>query len=115
MENQITEPTGDFVAPRHWIAPEELSSAYWSDAARLEKRGQEFHDKPVEAIALIDKFDSKGIARRDFLTLMGASMAMASFACARRPVHKIIPYVVMPEEIIPGVPNFYASTDPETG
>lgn len=115
MENQITEQTGDFVAPRHWIAPEELSPAYWSDSARLEKRGQEFHDKPIETIALIDKFDSKGIARRDFLTLMGASMAMASLACARRPVHKIIPYVVRPEEIIPGVPNFYASTDPETG
>ena len=40
---------------------------------------------------------------------------MASFACARRPVHKIIPYVVKPEEITPGVANFYASTDPETG
>jgi molybdopterin-containing oxidoreductase family iron-sulfur binding subunit len=40
---------------------------------------------------------------------------MAGFACARRPVHKIIPYVVKPEEITPGVSNWYASTDPETG
>ena len=41
---------------------------------------------------------------------MGASMAMATLSCARRPVHKIIPYVVKPEETMPGVPNYYAST-----
>src|SRR5690606_17312153 len=50
-----------------------------------------------------------------FLTLMGASMAMASFACARRPVHKIIPYVVKPEEVTGGIANYYATVCPETG
>ena len=59
--------------------------------------------------------DSKGIARRDFLTIMGASMAMTSLSCARRPVNKIIPYVIKPEEITPGVAAWYASTFPETG
>jgi molybdopterin-containing oxidoreductase family iron-sulfur binding subunit len=105
----------DFTPPRHWLGPEELNPGYWSDPATLERRGQEFHDKPIETLSLIEKLDTKGVARRDFLTLMGASMAMASFACARRPVHKIIPYVVKPEEIVPGVANWYASTDPATG
>ncbi|MBC7692730.1 MAG: 4Fe-4S dicluster domain-containing protein [Methylotenera sp.] len=114
MENQ-NSPQNSFSPPRHWIGTEELSEGYWNDPKAIEKRGQEFHDKPVETIDLIDKLDSKGIARRDFLTIMGASMAMASFACARRPVHKIIPYVVKPEEITAGVANFYATSCPDTG
>lgn len=104
-----------FVPPRHWVGPEELSADYWSNPQVKERRAQEFHDKPIETIAMIDRLDKEGIRRRDFLTLMGASMAMASFSCARRPVHKIIPYVVAPSTVVPGVPNFYASTHPETG
>ncbi|MFZ5981504.1 MAG: TAT-variant-translocated molybdopterin oxidoreductase [Candidatus Zixiibacteriota bacterium] len=53
-----------------------------------------------------------GMTRRNFLTLMGASMALASVAGCRRPVEKIIPYVTQPEEIIPGVPQYYATTMP---
>ena len=87
-----------------------MDASYWNDPKVREKRAQEFYEKPVEFIEKIDKTDKAGIARRDFLTIMGASMAMASFACARRPVHKIIPYVVKPEEITPGVANWYAST-----
>jgi Fe-S-cluster-containing dehydrogenase component/anaerobic selenocysteine-containing dehydrogenase len=99
-----------FVPPRHWIGVEELDAKYWTNPATKEKRGQEFFDKPVEAIDALDRSSKGGMARRDFLTVMGASMAMASFACARRPVHKIIPYVVQPEEIVPGNANYYAST-----
>ncbi len=100
----------EFTPPRHWISPEELNANYWNDPKVLEKRSQEFFEKPIELIDFIDRNDSKGIARRDFLTIMGASMAMATFACARRPVNKIIPYVVKPEEVTPGVSNWYAST-----
>ncbi len=52
------------------------------------------------------------MSRRNFLTLMGASMAMASLAGCRRPVEKIIPYVVQPEEVVPGVPTYYATSMP---
>ncbi|MGO3305222.1 MAG: 4Fe-4S dicluster domain-containing protein, partial [Sphingobacterium sp.] len=31
-------------------------------------------------------------------------------ACNRTPIHKAVPYVIKPEEITPGVPNFYASS-----
>ena len=41
---------------------------------------------------------------------MGASIALAGLAGCRRPVEKIIPYVIAPEQIIPGVPNYYATT-----
>jgi anaerobic selenocysteine-containing dehydrogenase/Fe-S-cluster-containing dehydrogenase component len=102
--------TPEFTPPRHWVGPEELDAGYWTDAKVREKRGQEFFEKPVELIDAIDRKDTGGIARRDFLTIMGASMALATTACARRPVHKIIPYVVKPEEIVPGVANYYATT-----
>ncbi len=51
-------------------------------------------------------------SRRNFLTLMGASMALAGLAGCRRPEEKIVPYVRRPEEIIPGKPLFYATTMP---
>jgi Fe-S-cluster-containing dehydrogenase component/anaerobic selenocysteine-containing dehydrogenase len=102
-------------SPRHWVATEELNPSYWQDEKVREKRAQEFYDKPIEALSAIENSQGFSLARRDFLTLMGASMAMSTVACVRRPVHKIIPYVVKPEEVTPGVANFYASTDPESG
>ncbi len=51
-------------------------------------------------------------SRRNFLTLMGASLALAGLASCRRPEQNIVPYVKPPEEVIPGVPLFYATTMP---
>src|SRR5499427_9562734 len=49
--------------------------------------------------------------RRQFLKLMGASLALAGVsACTRQPEEKIIPYVKQPEEVIPGRPLFYATS-----
>jgi len=52
------------------------------------------------------------LTRRTFLSLMGASIALAGLSACRRPVEKIIPYVKAPEQIIPGIPEYYASTMP---
>ncbi len=52
------------------------------------------------------------MSRRNFLTIMGASMALAGLTACRRPVEKIVPYVVAPEEVIPGVAEYYATTMP---
>jgi MoCo/4Fe-4S cofactor protein with predicted Tat translocation signal len=50
------------------------------------------------------------VARRTFLKLMGASLALAGVsACTRQPTEKIVPYVRQPEELIPGKPLFYAT------
>ena len=54
--------------------------------------------------------DSVVIARRDFLKLVGIGVAGAAAGCAKPPAEKLIPYLVAPEEILPGVPYFYAST-----
>lgn len=50
------------------------------------------------------------VQRRDFLKLMGASIALASTACVKRPVDYIVPYAEHPPEITPGVANYYASS-----
>ena len=50
--------------------------------------------------------------RRQFLTLMGASLALAGLGgCAVQPAptETMVPYVKAPEEIIPGRPLFYAT------
>ena len=52
------------------------------------------------------------ISRRNFLTLMGASVALAGLAGCRKPVEKIVPYVKAPEDVVPGIPKYYATNVP---
>ncbi|UCC72482.1 MAG: 4Fe-4S dicluster domain-containing protein [Gemmatimonadota bacterium] len=50
------------------------------------------------------------IKRRDFLKIIGLSGASTGLVgCAQEPAKKLIPYLVQPEEVIPGVANWYAS------
>ncbi|MEO5989042.1 MAG: molybdopterin-dependent oxidoreductase, partial [Candidatus Eisenbacteria bacterium] len=54
--------------------------------------------------------DSVVFTRRDFLKLVGIGVAGAAAGCAKPPAEKLIPYLNAPEDILPGVPYFYAST-----
>jgi len=48
--------------------------------------------------------------RRNFLKMMGASLALAGLtACTRQPTEHIMPYIRQPEELIPGKPLFFAT------
>ncbi|MCA3189048.1 4Fe-4S dicluster domain-containing protein [Cupriavidus sp.] len=60
-----------------------------------------------EAPAAADDPDSH--ARRNFLRVMAASAALASGACSGPPRETIVPYVHMPEGLVPGRPLFYAT------
>ncbi len=57
-----------------------------------------------------ETLESSSTSRRDFLKFLGFSTAAATVAACESPVVESIPYVVKPEEIIPGMPNYYAST-----
>jgi len=49
--------------------------------------------------------------RRDFLKMLGFTVGYATLASScEQPVRKAIPYLVKPEEIMPGEANHYAST-----
>ena len=54
--------------------------------------------------------EDPGHSRRDFLKMMGFSVAAASLAACEAPIRKAIPYVVKPMDVDPGIPNYYAST-----
>jgi len=53
-----------------------------------------------------------GISRRNFLSLIAASVALAGLEGCKKPVQKIIPYVEAEIGTIPGIPKYYASTLP---
>ena len=56
------------------------------------------------------------VARRTFLKLMGASLALGGFgACTRQPTETIVPYVRQPEDLVLGEPLFFATAMPMGG
>ncbi len=71
---------------------------------------QEFQSSPLREDELTNADRDHGWARREFLKLMGASLAMTTTACIRRPVQKIIPYNKAVEEVTFGLPSFYTSS-----
>ena len=93
---------------------------YWKSVEELKKdssivktlRQKEFVEEiPVDEF-LGDKktLETSSTTRRDFLKYVGFTTAAASLAACEGPVMKTIPYVVAPDEIIPGEANYYAST-----
>jgi MoCo/4Fe-4S cofactor protein with predicted Tat translocation signal len=88
-----------------------VSRTYWRSLAQIEDR-PEFRtfverEFPEGASEL-----PEGITRRDMMMLLGASLSLAGLAGCRRPAEEIVPYVVAPEEIVPGIPRYYATTMP---
>jgi MoCo/4Fe-4S cofactor protein with predicted Tat translocation signal len=95
-----------------------MNTKYWSSldelqqtAAAQEAMSTEFaREQSVENFLADDKLKETNTGRRDFLKFMGFSLAAATLAACETPVVKSIPYVVKPEEITPGIANYYAST-----
>ena len=57
-----------------------------------------------------EKLENTSTSRRDFLKFLGFSTAAATVAACESPVVESIPYIVKPEEVIPGMPNYYATS-----
>ncbi|MBZ5618771.1 MAG: TAT-variant-translocated molybdopterin oxidoreductase [Acidobacteriia bacterium] len=90
-----------------------LGRDYWRSLDDLAST-PEFRDLlerefPRQAIGWSEDEDAVE-GRRNFLKLMGASLALAGLtACTRQPTEHIMPYVRQPEELIPGKPLFFAT------
>lgn len=94
---------------KYWKSVEELNE----NSSIVETlRNNEFVEPiPVdEFLGDKESLSTSSTTRRDFLKYVGFSTAAASLAACEGPVVKSIPYVVQPEEIIPGVADYYATT-----
>src|SRR6476659_1189203 len=50
------------------------------------------------------------LSRRNFIKVMGASLALAGLSgCVIQPNERIVPYVSQPEYLVPGKPPYYAT------
>ena len=78
----------------------------------LDKLGQnEFVSKLPEDFSGDEKtLDKNTTSRRDFLKYAGFSTAAATIAACEGPIIKSVPYVFQPEQIRPGIANYYATT-----
>ncbi len=91
---------------KYWKGLDELKG----DVEFVEKANNEFPEEiPVDEV-FSRKSEQPATPRRDFLKFMGFSLATATLASCEAPVRKTIPYLIRPEEIVPGVANWYAST-----
>ncbi len=96
---------------------EELNKVYWrgieeltNDVEFVKNAEKEFaHDLPDS------KQGEENNNRRDFLKLMGFSVAAASLVACEAPIKKAIPFLNKPENLDPSIPNYYASTFFEAG
>jgi len=89
-----------------------VSRTYWRSLAQFEDR-PEFHTALEREF--LEEGPSElapGVTRREMMTLVGASLSLAGLAGCRRPVEEIVPYVTAPEDMIPGIPRYYATTMP---
>jgi molybdopterin-containing oxidoreductase family iron-sulfur binding subunit len=91
---------------------------YWKGLAELNndpivdklKQNEFVEEIPVDKFLGDSDISSTSTSRRDFLKFLGFSTAAATLASCETPIVKSIPYVVKPDEIIPGVANYYATT-----
>ncbi len=104
--SNTSSPANEPAAQPMWRGLDELANSAEYQAAALNEFPEgatDFTDEP---------------SRRRFLTLMGASVALATGAgCNVRPAsqRKIFPYTTQPDELTPGVPLFFASAAPLGG
>ncbi len=91
---------------KYWKGLEELNET----PEFVKHKHNEFAEElPIEEL-LSDSKVNNPTPRRDFLKALGFGMsAVALAACNEAPVRKAIPYLIKPEEITPGIPNYYTS------
>ncbi|SDS43786.1 quinol:cytochrome c oxidoreductase iron-sulfur protein precursor [Polaribacter sp. KT25b] len=93
---------------KYWKSVEELKGS--SIVETLSKN--EFVEEIPSDEFLGDKetLESSSTSRRDFLKYVGFTTAAASLAACEGPVRKSIPFVVKPNDVTPGIADWYATS-----
>jgi len=92
-----------------WIGGKDLTR----DPEFVKQAQAEFVEEPtlVEQLGNEQVAENVGGNRRDFLKFLGFGLGAATVAAGCDiPVKRAIPYVVKPDQIVPGVATYYAST-----
>ena len=90
--------------PNYWKSLRELHG----DDAVSDAKAHEFMAGVTDDFQLSEM---SAMSRKQFLALLTASAAFAAAGCSNyRDRGEIVPYSKKPEEVTPGVPNYYAST-----
>ncbi|HEX6881422.1 MAG TPA: TAT-variant-translocated molybdopterin oxidoreductase, partial [Terriglobales bacterium] len=98
VREELTKATGS----RYWRTLDELAQTPEFE----EMLHREFPRQASEWVG-------DGSSRRDFMKIMGASLALAGMsACTKQPLEPIVPYVRQPEEVTLGKPLFFATAMP---
>lgn len=94
---------------KYWKSVEELKEK--SSIVDTLKQNEFFEEIPTD-IFLGDKetLETSSTTRRDFLKYVGFTTAAVTLASCEGPVVKSIPYIIQPDDIIPGVAEYYATT-----
>ena len=87
---------------------------YWRSYSDLNRDPELLHVAEPEFMPGADEVPGHA-SRRQFMQLMGASMAFAGLTGCRRPVEKTLPFSHKPEEVIPGISLQYATSMPFRG
>jgi molybdopterin-containing oxidoreductase family iron-sulfur binding subunit len=93
---------------KYWKSVEDLQESSIVETLRQNEFVEEIPTS--EFIGDKESLEASSTSRRDFLKYVGFSTAAAALAACEGPVHKSIPYVVQPEQMRPGVADFYATT-----
>ena len=92
---------------KYWKGLEERNST----TQFVENNKHEF----AEALPIEEILEGSGLSaptqRRDFLKAMGFGLGAVSLAaCTKAPTKISVPYLIKPEEVTSGIPNYYASS-----
>ncbi len=91
-----------------WIGSEDLGR----EEKFIDQASREMPDASVSSmLAQGATFATHTTGRRDFLKYLGFSISAATVAASCEiPLKRAIPYVTKPDDIVPGVANYYASS-----
>jgi len=82
---------------------------YWRSLGELADTG-EFRELLRAEFPRFADLPPGGLSRRKFLSLVGASLALAGLSsCTKQPDEEIVPYVKSPELVVPGEPLYFAT------
>ncbi|MEO6734414.1 MAG: TAT-variant-translocated molybdopterin oxidoreductase, partial [Ferruginibacter sp.] len=96
-----------------------MEKKYWQNFGELNQSEafQQTAEKEFkEELLPLEDLDDKGLLdaktpRRDFLKYLGFSTAAATLAASCEiPVRNVVPYLQKPDDLTPGISNYYAST-----